>query len=65
MDIERHLNTKISCSVENLRSFWIDWTDAQRIEVIKSIILLAPDCHGFYAKILKELTSEKFKDAID
>lgn len=63
--IERHLNTKLTITVESFRDLFEYFTDNQRIEVIKSLVWTSPDNERFLAKVTALLTSEKFKRTID
>ena len=63
--LERHLNTKLIITVEDFRGIFRDWTDNQRIEVIKAIIWTAPNAQGFCMKVAKLVSSDKFQGNID
>jgi len=65
MDAEKHCNTKITITLEDMRSLWHEANDNQRLEMIKSIIWTAPDMHTFYQKVLKELDPKKFEETLD
>lgn len=60
-----HNDTKITVSLEDLRSIWTDASDRTRLEILKSIIWTAPDMHRFYEKSMKILNSDSFRDSLD
>ena len=56
---------KFNIDLEDLSYIWQNLTDSQRLEVIKSIILLSNDNHGMIEKVKKMLDSEKFEEMVD
>ena len=62
---EKHCNTKISITIEEMRSLWSELPDKQRMEVIKSVIWTAPNSYGFWEKVCKQICNQKFGDKID
>lgn len=64
-DTERHLNVKLPITLENFRGIFEEWTDNQRMEVIKSLIWTAPDAQRFAQKVSKVISSDKFQGEID
>ena len=64
-EAEKHCNTNITVTLEEMSGLWAEINDRQRLEIIKSIIWTAHDMHGFYDKILKELDPEKFRETLD
>ena len=65
MDYEKHNNTKLPITIETFRFLFEDWTDNQRLEVIRSLIWTAPDMTSFHDKVVTELTSKKFSSSLD
>ncbi len=61
----KHLNTKLTMTIENFRSIFEEWNDNQRMEVIKSLIWTAQDAQGFAQKVAKVIDSDKFQGEID
>ena len=62
---EKHYHHKVKIELGDLRQIWSYQPDNTRLEIIKSIIWTSPDNHGFHAKVLKELQSQKFADTLD
>ncbi len=52
---EKHNKTKLTTNLEDLRCLWADWSNAQRLEVIKSLIWTAPDQYDFKIKLLETI----------
>jgi hypothetical protein len=46
-------------------NIWMDWSEKQRLDAIKSLIWTAPDNHDMCAKVEKMVTSNKFKETLD
>lgn len=65
MDAEKHCNTKVPLTIEDIRSLWNNVDDKVRLEIVKSVIWTSPDNHGFYAKVIKILNSEGFLETLD
>ena len=65
MDSEKHCNTKIVVSIEDLRGLWADTSDNARLEILKSLIWTAPNNHEFHKKAIKVITSDSFKETLD
>ena len=63
--IEKHLNTKLTITLENFRSIFEDWNDDQRMEIIKSLIWTANNAKGFARRVQTLLDSKHFIDDID
>ena len=63
--IEKHLNTKLTITLENFRSIFEDWNDDQRMEIIKSLIWTANNAQGFARRVQTLLDSKHFIDDID
>lgn len=61
---KQHMATKIVLSMYDFQQIGYCQSDKVRIEMIKSLIYTAPDCYGFYTKIMKEL-GENFQETID
>jgi len=64
-EAEKHCNTKITVVLDDMRGLWIQSTDKQRLEIIKSVIWTAPDMQSFYKKVLKELDPSTFEETLD
>jgi hypothetical protein len=62
--VEKHLKTKLNLNVESFRFIFEDWTDNQRLEVIKSVIWTAPDVEKFLSKVQNLMASKDFNDNI-
>ena len=62
---DKHLDTKISVMLGDMRVLWYDVNDNTRLEILKSLIWTAPDNHKFYEKALKMLKSDKFQNTLD
>ena len=56
---------KISCEIGTLGYLLDDVSDKARLEIIKMIILTAPNAQEFYDKTMLEINSLKFKESID
>ncbi len=65
MNIKQHCELNLNLTLENVRSIWCDLDDEKRMEVLKSVIWMAPDNHLFYDKAIKEICSDKFKETLD
>ena len=63
--MDKHLDTKFTFRLGDLSCLWTDFSDKQRIEIIKSIIWTAPDMHTFREKVLKTIGAEKFEETLD
>lgn len=61
----RHLNSKLSFRLEDLRPLWEDLPDAQRLEVVKSLAWTARDRRRFRDHVVKELTGGAFDGMLD
>lgn len=61
----KHLNTKLPIVLEKFSCLFDEWTDNQRMEVIKSLIWTAPNAEGFAQKVAKLIGSKKFQNKID
>ena len=64
-DHEKHCNTKIPLTLDQINIIWSELDDKTRMEVLKSVIWTAPDCQSFYEKAVKVITSEKFRNTLD
>lgn len=64
-ELQKHLNTRLTVTLENFRSIFEEWNDNQRMEVIKSLIWTAQDAQGFAQKVAKIIGSDKFQGEID
>lgn len=61
----KHLETRLPIVLESFSSLFDEWTDNQRIEVIKSLIWTAPNAQSFAQKVAKLLNSKRFQEKID
>ena len=64
-DHEKHYNTKLPITLGLFAYTFEEWTDNQRLEVIKSLIWTAPCSQIMHEKAKKLLNSEKFELSID
>lgn len=64
--LEKHNKTKlafelygitISGELQDFNRGWAEWSDNQKIEVIKSLIFTAPDMRKFQEKVLRAVTA--------
>ena len=65
MNSEQHCNMKVPLRIDDVRSLWSEASDKVRMEILKSVIWTSPDTHGFYAKAMKVLNSERFRETLD
>lgn len=47
------INLVVGGTIGQLSSGWGDWSEKDRINLIKSLIFTAPDCFNFRAKVEK------------
>lgn len=52
-------------TLDEVRFLWADLPDNKRMEVLKSVIWTAPDMHSFHEKVVKVVTSPRFKYTLD
>lgn len=55
----------IKIDIYDLATLWQNANEAQRLEMIKSIILTAQNPQGFLIKVRKAVNSPKFEVVID
>ena len=64
-DYNKHCETKIPLTLEEVRCIWADLNDKTRLEVLKSIVWTADNPFEFREKAVKVLTSKEFIENID
>ena len=65
MNTEKHCNMKVPLRIKDVRSIWSEASEKVRMEILKSVIWTSPDNHGFYAKVMKTLNSDRFRETLD
>jgi hypothetical protein len=63
--LEKHLNTKIHLTVENLRNMFEDIPNNARLEIIKSLIWTAPNAQTMWQLVCDKIANKKFGETID
>lgn len=64
-EVEKHLNTKVTIPMGDIRYLWCDASDRVRLEMIKSIIWTHANPALFLGKIKKTINSESFEATLD
>lgn len=66
--LTQELSTKkqtVHVTLDVARGLWHELPEKKRLEVLRSVIYLAPDARGFYEKVLRMLQSTAFEETID
>jgi len=56
---------EVPMTIEDIRSLFIELTDDQRMELIKSIIWTSEDMFKFHKKVEKMVRSNEFQETLD
>ena len=57
---------ELKIDLYSLSALWEgDVPDYKRLALIRSIVLMAPDCHAFKDKVIKTLNSGDFDELMD
>lgn len=56
---------RLPVDVYGIQDLSYHWNEKQRLEVIKALIYGARDNHSMYAKTIKVLNSDAFKECLD